>query len=249
MRIGALCNDAKIERTERASTVLGDPTEAALIVAAEKAGLEHAALARDHPRRQELPFDSVKQRMITVHERQAGGGLREGRAGRAPRREQQPAERGRGLGPDGRDRQRFLDGNEELAGAGLRVLALAYKELPVPTEEDLERDLTFVGLVGMEDPLRDEARAAIATCREAGIRTVMITGDQLVTAGRSLDSWGSTRMPRVPPAGRARTGPERSRRDQWQRVVSTHRRVRPRLAEAEAADRRSPPGTTRRSWP
>ncbi len=82
------------------------------------------------------------------------------------------------------DRQRFVERNQELASVSLRVLALAYKELPGSYDEGaLGHDLTFVGLVGMEDPLRDEAKAAIATCREAGIRTVMITGDQLATAG------------------------------------------------------------------
>lgn len=87
-------------------------------------------------------------------------------------------------------RQRVLADNRELAGQALRVLALAYRDLPEGyREEDLAGDLVFVGLVGMIDPLREEAKAAIETCRRAGIRTVMITGDQEATAaeiGRQL---------------------------------------------------------------
>jgi P-type Ca2+ transporter type 2C len=186
LRIGALCNDARIERAEGRATVLGDPTEAALIVAAEKAGLEHAALVRDHRRLHELPFDSGKQRMITVHDTPRSQTVAYVKGSPAAllaaSRDQLTAA---GVSPmTSGDRQRVLDGNLELAGAGLRVLALAYKEVPESYGDgDLGGDLTFVGLVGMEDPLRDEARAAIATCREAGIRTVMITGDQVATAG------------------------------------------------------------------
>ena len=225
LRIGALCNDAKIERTEGRATVLGDPTEAALIVAAEKAGLEHAALVRDHRRRQELPFDSVKQRMITVHDTPEGQAVAYVKGAPAALL----AASSNQLTPAGvsvltaEDRQRFLDGNQELAGAGLRVLALAYKELPgAYGESDLERDLTFVGLVGMEDPLREEARAAIATCREAGIRTVMITGDQLATAGEIARQLGIDQDARGRPL-QAVHGRDLNDLDatQWQRIVST----------------------------
>ena len=192
LRIGALCNDARIDRTGGTESVLGDPTEAALLVAAEKAGMTRASLDRDDPRIDEVPFDSHTKRMVTVHRSPAGtavaflkgspgtlldlssGQLRE--AGVEPLTEE--------------DRERHRGSNRELAGAALRVLGFAYRELPEGySRADLDRDLVFVGLVGMIDPLRDEVKSAIATCREAGIRTVMITGDQPPTAaeiGRQL---------------------------------------------------------------
>ena len=225
LRIGALCNDARIERADGRATVLGDPTEAALIVAAEKAGLEHASLVRDHRRRHELPFDSGKQRMVTVHD--TPGGVAVAYVKGAPAAVLAASSHqvtGGGVSPlTPGDRQRFLDGNEELAGAGLRVLALAYRELPgAYGDGDLERELTFVGLVGMEDPLRDEARAAIATCREAGIRTVMITGDQLATAGAIARQLGIDQDDHGRPL-QAVHGRDLNELDatQWQRVVSS----------------------------
>jgi Ca2+-transporting ATPase len=185
LRIGMLCNDAKVERADGSNTVLGDPTEAALIVVAEKAGINHGRLAVDFPRLSELPFDSVSKRMATVHRTPQGQTVAfvKGSPGtllaassayfRAPGVTP--------LTPD--DRRVWEDANKRLAGSALRVLGLAYRELPDNYNQlDLTRELIFVGLVGMRDPLRDEAKAAIATCRDAGIRTVMITGDQQPTA-------------------------------------------------------------------
>jgi magnesium-transporting ATPase (P-type) len=89
------------------------------------------------------------------------------------------------------DRQRWKDANEQLAGAALRVLGVAYRELPEGFDQaHLFSDLTLVGLVGMSDPLREEAKEAIETCRGAGIRTVMITGDQQTTAAEIATQWG-----------------------------------------------------------
>jgi P-type Ca2+ transporter type 2C len=196
LRIGMLCNDAKVEHSASGDTVLGDPTEAALIVAAEKAGMDQAALAAEYPRIGESPFDSASKRMVTVH--------------RAPQRRtlafvkgapatliaasisQYSATGVTPLTPEDRERRKKV--NRELAGAALRVLGLAYRELPEDYREDeLDQDLIFVGLVGMIDPLREEAKAAIATCREAGIRTVMITGDQQPTAAEIARQLGIDR--------------------------------------------------------
>ena len=92
------------------------------------------------------------------------------------------------------DRLKWVETNQRLASAALRVLGLAYRELPEGyKEDDLDRDLIFVGLAGMVDPLREEAKAAIATCREAGIRTVMITGDQQATAAEIARQLGIDR--------------------------------------------------------
>ncbi|MGH8720134.1 MAG: cation-translocating P-type ATPase, partial [Burkholderiales bacterium] len=192
LRIGMLCNDAKVD----GSTVLGDPTEGALIIAAEKAGVDRAALVRGYPRIAEIPFNSETKRMVTVHRTPDGktvlytkgspGTLLDasvshvGAAGIAP------------LSPA--DRKHWEDANRELAGAALRVLGLAYRELPEGyRDEDLGRELVFAGLVGMMDPLRDEARSTIATCREAGIRAVMITGDQPATAAEIARQLGIDR--------------------------------------------------------
>ncbi len=185
LRIGMLCNDAKVERTDGRETVLGDPTEAALIVAAEKAGMNQAALAPDFSRISEIPFDSVSKRMVTVHRTPQGRTLAflKGSPGTLIAASSAQV-RATGVTPlTADDRRRWEETNEKLAGAALRILGLAYRELQEGYNEgDLARDLIFVGLVGMSDPLRDEAKAAIATCREAGIRTVMITGDQQPTA-------------------------------------------------------------------
>jgi Ca2+-transporting ATPase len=176
-----------LERKGDATNVLGDPTEAALIVAAEKSGLVLVDLERDYPRRlRRFPFNSETKRMATTHRTPEGKTMAYvkgspgavmaasvsvlGSCGRH-------ADVGRGRAKKG------LATNDALAASALRVLGLAYRELPAQHEDaDLTRDLTFVGLVGMIDPLRDEAKATIATCREAGIRAIMITGDQQATA-------------------------------------------------------------------
>ena len=196
LRIGMLCNDAKVERTDGDDTVLGDPTEAALIVAAEKAGMNSTTLATEFPRLSEVPFDSTTKRMVTVHRGSQGPTLAFVKGAPATMFASCSSQ----LGATGAtpliddDRLRWKATNEEFAGAALRVLGLAYRELPEGyTEADLERELTFVGLVGMSDPLRDEAKAAIATCREAGIRTVMITGDQQLTAAEIARQLGLDR--------------------------------------------------------
>ncbi len=185
LRIGMLCNDAKVERVDGRDTVLGDPTEAALIVAAGKAGMNQASLAAEFPRLSEVPFDSTSKRMVTVHRAPQGRTMAFVKGAPATliaaSCSQVRASGVTPLAPD--DRRRWEETNVELAGAALRVLALAYRDLREGYDEaELDRELIFVGLVGMSDPLRDEAKDAIATCREAGIRTVMITGDQPTTA-------------------------------------------------------------------
>ncbi|BBO33414.1 cation-translocating P-type ATPase [Lacipirellula parvula] len=185
LRIGMLCNDAKVERTDGRVTVLGDPTEAALVVVGEKAGMNQVDLAAEFPRSSELPFDSTSKHMVTVHRAPQGRIFAFVKGAPATLLAASSTQFGAtgvtSLTPD--DSRRWHETNQELASAALRVLGLAYRELPEGYDEgDLGRDLIFVGLVGMSDPLRDEAKAAIATCRTAGIRTVMITGDQQPTA-------------------------------------------------------------------
>jgi Ca2+-transporting ATPase len=185
----ALCNNARLlpPSEGRGWSILGDPTEAALLVAAAKGGLDEAALARELPRSRELPFDSRRKRMSTVHAR--GGGEIAYVKG-APR---EVLELCTALLVDGKEapldaetRFRILAMNDEYARGALRVLAVARRELPprpeVTTADWVERELTFLGLVAMMDPPRPEVAAAVVTCRRAGIRIAMVTGDYGLTA-------------------------------------------------------------------
>ncbi|MCC6511467.1 MAG: cation-transporting P-type ATPase, partial [Pirellulaceae bacterium] len=193
LRIGVLCNDAKVERVDGEETILGDPTEAALIVAAEKANIQSEQLAAEFPRLNEIPFDSTSKRMVTVNAMSSG--MTRAFVKGAPSAVL-PASQSQLIGAEiapmnDEDRQRVIALNDELAGTALRVLALAYRDVPEEyAEEELSQDLVFVGLVGMRDALREEAKSAIATCRSAGIRTVMITGDQTKTAAEIAHQLG-----------------------------------------------------------
>jgi len=185
LRIGALCNDAKVDRKDGVDTVLGDPTEAALTVVAEKAGMKLTAMSEEFARVSEVPFDSVSKRMVTVHRTPQGGTIAFVKGSPGTMLAASTAlVRAAGVTPlTPEERKLWEQTNEQLAGTALRVLGLGYRDLPEGySEEDFSRELTFVGLVGMIDPLREEAKAAMTTCRTAGIRTVMITGDQQATA-------------------------------------------------------------------
>jgi len=196
LRIGMLCNDAKVDRNDEGATVLGDPTEGALIIAAVKGGLDRAAMERDYPRLAEIPFNSETKRMVTVHRTPEGKTVAYLKGSPGTLLAASASQFGAaGISPlTPADRQHWEETNRELAGTALRVLGLAYRELPEKyLEEDLFRDLIFVGQVGMIDPLRDEVRSTIVTCREAGIRTVMITGDQPATAAEIARQLGIDR--------------------------------------------------------
>ena len=185
---GVLCNDTHFLGENGSRRVKGDPTEAALLVLAEKAGLSAAELRRAWPRVAEIPFESERKRMTTVHADRDGGAMAFVKGAPDVLLEHCAAwER------DGRPepltpevRARILAANDRMAAGALRVLGIAYRRLEAapaaPTPEGLEAELTLLGLVGMIDPPRDEAREAIRSCREAGIRTVMITGDHKLTA-------------------------------------------------------------------
>ncbi len=173
---GALCGDAALGEDGKAQ---GDPTEVALVEAAEREGLSKKELEQAQPRCMEIPFDSQRKLMSTVH-RLGEGRFRVYVKG-AP---DILLSRCRGLSP--RQEREAREKNEEMAQAALRVLGVAYKDLsllPRAGEEGaLEGELTFLGLIGMMDPPRREAKEAVRRCREAGIRPVMITGDHKLTA-------------------------------------------------------------------
>jgi len=184
---GLLNSDAQLEDTEKGYRVIGDPTEGSLVVAASKAGLSRENALQSYPRLAEIPFDSDRKMMTTFHSHD--GVVRSFTKG-AP---DILLSRCTGIltekGSDSLDddtRRGLLEVNTQFASGGQRVLALAVRQWPgVPDElssDNVERDLTFVGFFAIQDPPRPEAKDAVAVCRGAGIRTVMITGDHRETA-------------------------------------------------------------------
>lgn len=191
LKIGALCNDSRIEESKDNNTwkVIGDPTEGALIVAAAKGGLWYIELNNVLPRKQEIPFDSDRKRMTTIHyDKNTSKYL--------------VCVKG---APDillnlcnsifdnvniaqltDDKKANILQINTSMANQALRVLGFAYKELeslPETISPDvIETDLVFVGLMGMIDPPRKEAIEAVEVCKSAGIKPIMITGDYKDTA-------------------------------------------------------------------
>jgi Ca2+-transporting ATPase len=188
LRAAALCNDTHFVGENGTRRVKGDPTEAALLVVADKAGIKAADLSQTSPRVAEIPFESERKRMTTVHADRDGGviafvkGAPDLLVDRCVAWE--TGGRVEPLTPE--IGARILEANDRMASDALRVLGIAYRRfdaVPAPMNPDtVEADLTFLGLVGMIDPPRDEARDAIRSCRDAGIRTVMITGDHKLTA-------------------------------------------------------------------
>ena len=183
LTIGTLCSDAALRPN---GTAAGDPTEVALVMAAHEEGLDKAAMEKEHPRKRELPFDSDRKRMSTLHPHGDGSYrlLVKGAPDVLLERCRRVLDKGEVTMTEGQ-RRRLAAANEEMAAKALRVLGMAYKDYPadpgVLTPED-EDDLVFVGLVGMMDPPRAEVRGAVARCGRAGIRPVMITGDHRLTA-------------------------------------------------------------------
>jgi len=183
LEAGALASDAHLVRDVAGGTwtIKGDPTEGALVVVAAKAGLHKAELEASLPRIHEIPFSSESKRMTTLH---AGMDGVVAFAKGAPEimlagciAEHTPD----GDVPlDAHARDRILEAARQMAGDALRVLAVATRREATP--DTAERGMTLLGLVGMFDPPRGEARDAIETCERAGIRVVMITGDHPLTA-------------------------------------------------------------------
>ena len=181
---GLLCNDSQLKQGEEGWTVMGDPTEGALIAAAAKVGLSQSGLAASKPRLDAIPFESQYQYMATLHDAVPRVIYVKGSVEALLRRCTQMMDRdGQSLTLNPEAIERVV---ETMAEQGLRVLALAKKVASAHQHsidhEDIEADLVFLGLQGMIDPPRPEAIAAVHACRTAGIQVKMITGDHLATA-------------------------------------------------------------------
>ena len=195
----AACNDAMLEPSgeeqgEKTWRIVGDPTEGALVVVAAKAGVSRQDLAASLPRVAEIPFDSDRKRMTTVH--QMKGSFRFECPPTVAFVKGAPdvildlctgvAENGKPIPLTSEKKAQILAANQDMARQALRVLGVAYRGLDgVPaqvTPDTVEKDLTFVGLLGMIDPARPEVKEAVAIARKAGLKTVMVTGDYKDTA-------------------------------------------------------------------
>ncbi len=204
---GVLCNDSEIEGDKER----GDPTEVALLRVAERIGIKPGELKKQMPRSQELPFDSDRKRMSTAHAlnnqnlpealNQALALLPEGSHVSFTKGSMdsllelstQALKGDQWVPMDDQLRQHYEDANQTLAGDGRRVLGFALKVWPhEPNENELEADLSFIGLMGMIDPPRPEVFEAVKVCKTAGIRPVMITGDHPLTASRIAKDLGIT---------------------------------------------------------
>lgn len=201
----ALCSDAELKVTEFGEEVIGEPTEAALVAYSSAQNLPKPGLVRMYPRIGEAPFDSGRKMMSTVHrnnEMDSPGDLDNELGKLIAKSEFVQFTKGAPdvvlrhcsyiltdsgiVHIDDELASKVRRANSRMAGKALRVLSLAvrvhHKRPDDFSDENLEHDLIFVGLVGMIDPIRPEVKAAVAECREAGIRPIMITGDQLDTA-------------------------------------------------------------------
>lgn len=193
---GTLCSDSSVVFEGEQEQHIGDPTETAIIVAAHKNGMEKNGLNQQYPRLAEIPFDSDRKLMSTINTIDEKHivivkGAFDMLTSRCING----------------DFEKAKEMNYQMSDSALRVLALAYKGIDTiplnPTSEELEQGLTFMGLVGMIDPPRPEAAAAVATCRKAGIKPVMITGDHVVTASAIARELGI-----LEPGDKALTGAE-----------------------------------------
>ncbi len=200
-----LCNDAKLEeRSDTAGTrswqMVGDPTEGAMVVAAAKGGFRRGEMEQAFPRVQEIPFDSERKRMTTIHRRDGSQSQASVASFTYPQfvafvkgapdivldHCTHIQQAGQAIALTEERRKKVLEQNRDMASNALRVLGVAYRPLTEVPEslrpEDLEKNLTFVGLLGMIDPARPEVMEAVNVARGAGLRSIMVTGDYKDTA-------------------------------------------------------------------
>jgi Ca2+-transporting ATPase len=183
LRIGCLCNDARLVQSGDEWLIKGDPTEGAFIVAAAKAGIVIEEENSQHPRVREIPFSSETKMMTTVHRTPAGEvAYSKGAPEVILDRCQYIHRNGQKQSLTNKEQEEILAIAHNMASEGLRLIGLAYKPISESSDKGIDREYVFSGLVGMIDPPRPEVKAALKLCEEAGIKTVMITGDHKLTA-------------------------------------------------------------------
>ncbi|MFA6098760.1 MAG: HAD-IC family P-type ATPase [Patescibacteria group bacterium] len=192
LKIGVLASDAYIEDPEEGvvhRTVIGNPTEKALILSASQTGMDLAKIRKENRRLEVVPFSSDRKYMASLHENQAKERTIYYKG--APEFLMKFSARayldGRVIKLDAEKKKKLIKEYEKLSSEGLRILALCYKEVrndysQMMSDQKAMEDLVFVGFVGIKDPLRQEAKKTIEICQRAGIRTVMLTGDHRLTA-------------------------------------------------------------------
>jgi Ca2+-transporting ATPase len=184
----ALCNDSILQAEKDTVTTTGEPTEKALVTAAYQIGLNKSDLDISYQRVNEIPFDSKRKLMTTVHTSSNHNyrSITKGAFDFLIKRCTHIYQDGVQYPLTQKEKTKLYQYNNDMTGRALRVLGIAYKNIPKSSVHDnasfLENDLTFIGLVGMIDPPRQEARSAVLLCRQAGIKPVMITGDHILTA-------------------------------------------------------------------
>ncbi len=187
MYIMSLCNDTKISKEDGENKLMGDPTETALVSFASSYGHDKISLEKQFKRVDELPFDSNRKLMTTINKIEGKyHALVKGAPDMLIARCTKVLVNGQVITIKDSDIEKINQANKNMASKALRVLAFAYQEhIKQPTNltsENIENNLIFVGLEGMIDPPRDEVKQAISTCRRAGMKAVMITGDHKDTA-------------------------------------------------------------------
>ncbi len=198
LKAGSLCNNASLEQFQGYWRSVGDPTEVSLIVAAGKAGIWKDDLDPEYEKVHEILFTSERKLMTTIHQTGKGRIAFSKGAPEVVLRKCTYIERNDGISDLDEDHiPDILDQNTEFARSAYRVLGLAYREIPdhLPVEE-AESEMVFLGLVAIIDPEREEAKQSIGLCTQAGIKVVMITGDNEDTAkaiGKKLGIWAQYR--------------------------------------------------------
>ena len=183
-----LCNDSKLVRSNESWSILGDPTEGALLVVAQKGRIDAEQLRATHSRIGEIPFESERKRMTVICRGEGKESIAwvKGAPEAILSQSTHIVRDGRVEALSGEEKRAILAVNEGFASEALRVLGGAYRDLREPMEgytaENVEKDLIFLGLMGMIDPPREEVKDAMTSCTAAGIRPVMITGDHKLTA-------------------------------------------------------------------
>ena len=187
MTIASLCNDANLTREGDVYKITGDPTEGAMLTFSEKWNINQENLNEKHPRLDEIPFDSTRKMMTTFHEQEGEYyGFTKGAPDIVIGKCSKTLVDGKVVDFTDELKKKALKKNTDLASSALRVMAYAFKPMETLetelTSENIEYDMVFVGLTGMIDPPRPEAKAAVKECHESGIDVVMITGDYFETA-------------------------------------------------------------------